>query len=250
VPNDQEKQRLAIWKAVQVYLGQPVELKNVAHALVPIRFQATESNTDPSNSNMGRLEVDIVARGPEEDEDEDDDEEESGSVQSEQTTDESGKLVLIRMVNRIPLLDCSEAVACGLVQGLVAKKSMWRSFGLDVTFQPNPADPVKLPVYHVKDSDQVAPFFEKRNHAVLREASDDEKSDSGKSDSDKDEEESQAPGDKRKRRLRLFKLLPAKIRLANVLVIVQIHAIPAILPLPTLSKVSIIIRILLIKAGI
>jgi hypothetical protein len=145
------------------------------------------------------------------------------------------------------------------VRGISKKKSTWTSYGLEVS--PLIEDRVPcvisdgnaaiqsetdacIPKYNLKDSAQVAPFFRSNTHALYESDSDD----NGESDSDEEEgsddsykfpgnEEQANPRNKRKRKKKLTKLLPAGIRIGNVLVIAHIQANPSSLPLPTLSKV-------------
>lgn len=93
----------------------------------------------------------------------------------------------------------------------------------------------------------MAPYFQSSNHTLFQAEEEDEVDSDQEEELDEDEHSTQdetqdtvPTGSKRKRkgsRRRTF-LLPAKARLGNVLVIVQIHAEPSVLPLPTLSKVS------------
>jgi hypothetical protein len=155
---------------------------------------------------------------------------------------ESGNLVLIRMVNRVPLLDTSEAIACGFVQGIASKKRLWNSFGLTVTHlsgalaDDSGGAAIKLQKYGIRDSEQVAPFFQRGCHAQFQEELTDA--------ADGSEDEDDASGDERWKRKRAATqqqrhpyLLPAKVRLAQCICVLQIHAKPSTLPLPTLSKV-------------
>jgi hypothetical protein len=179
----------------------------------------------------------------------------------EHSRDESSKtsarLMLIRMVNRVPLLDGAEASACGLVRGIMGKRSTWNSFGLDVSMssaadlndffggkraKPRETAPLNtdgcfIPTYEVSDSVQVAPFFQSSTHSLFEPEDEEEKL------FDQEEEEQLSDNDsilgeakKRKRKSRKL-LLPAHLRLGNILIIAQIHATPSALPLPTLSKV-------------
>jgi hypothetical protein len=158
-------------------------------------------------------------------------------------------MMMIRMVNQIPLLDGSEASSCGLVQGLLLKKKMWNSFGLEVSsdglllhrrgvVEDEKRSIPQLPTFQVRDSDQVAPFFRSTNHSLLEEDStSDEESEEDEDDNQNGFEEGYPFRRKRRRNRRRKLLLPAQIRLGNILVIVQIDAEPSSLPLPTLSKV-------------
>ena len=142
------------------------------------------------------------------------------------------------------------------MRGISKKKSTWNSYGLEVSHLVEDRVPCALgggngaahneveaciPTYHLKDSAQVAPFFRSNNtHALYESDSDNSDSDVEEAsdcsyDSSRDDEEANAR--KKRKRKRRTKLLPAGIRLGNVLVIAQIHANPSSLPLPTLSKV-------------
>jgi hypothetical protein len=104
----------------------------------------------------------------------------------------SAKLMLVRMVNGVPLLDGAEATACGLVQGVVQKQSVWNMFGLKVspatTDGGMPFDLVNdessvdsddeaiqggmpgelfVPTYAVRDSDQVTPYIQSGIHDLF-----------------------------------------------------------------------------------
>jgi hypothetical protein len=234
--NDDERTR--IWKAAQLYLGHPLRLMNVVHALVPIRVDGHR----PTDASCPKLEVDLIVHGEDgegasadleaDDDDDDDDTEMIGGGGS------GAGMLLVRMVNRIPLLDGAEAVACGLVQGLAAKKRVWNSFGLDVTLHYDSNNITKLPTFQVRDSDQVAPFLKTGAHVLFEE--DEEELDEQSEGDDSITEDGTERGDasKRKRNRMRRVLLPAKVRLGKIVVIVQIHAEPTTLPLPTLSKVS------------
>jgi hypothetical protein len=271
--SEEEKRRKAIQRATSSYLNRHVELMNVAHSVNPIRRRTGDTHGDGASTNTTlkendrpMLEVDMVVYGRDDQSSDDEvnsegspyngDEFETMFAGRNKSHDESGeaaKLILIRMVNRIPLLDGAEASSCGLVRGLSSKKTTWNSYGLDVSpliegRVPSALDgnddvrndiDACIPSYHVRDSAQVAPFFRTHSHALYETDSEDE--------SGSDEEASDCPSDcssdeetnvrnKRKRK-KMTKLLPAGLRLGNVLLIAQIHANPSALPLPTLSKV-------------
>jgi hypothetical protein len=221
VMHKSEPQRKAIQKAVHTYLQRSIQLWNVAHSVQPIRLlQQTTVSADPSNTTPPpHLQVDMVVCGPNDD---------SDDVSADEPV---ATLKLIRMVNSIPLLDGAEATACGLVQGL-SNKQIWGSFGLSVVKSSSSShdqDGTWVPTFEIQDSEQVAPFFQSQTHALweAREGHDD----------DGDTDDIEARFRKRKKESRSG-LLPAKVRLGEILVIVQIHADPLSLPLPTLSKVS------------
>ena len=127
-PNgEMDTRRLEIVKAANTYLSRPVEIKNVAHAVHPIgRYSRHNQEAQPT------LEVDLIVYGPSED-DEDSQDGDSSVVDDLMAESPSAKLMLVRMVNGVPLLDGAEAMACGLVQGIVQKQPTWNSFGLQVT---------------------------------------------------------------------------------------------------------------------
>ena len=221
VEHKSETQRKEIQKAVQTYLQRSIQLGNVAHSIQPIRLlQQTSASSDPSNTTPPpHLQVDMIVCGPNDDSD-------------DASADEPvATLKMIRMVNRIPLLDGAEATACGLVQGL-ANKQIWGSFGLSVgksSSLSNDQDGTWVPTFEVQDSEQVAPFFQSQTHA-LWEAREDH-------DDDGDTDDIEARCRRKRKKESRSGLLPAKVRLGEILVIVQIHADPLSLPLPTLSKV-------------
>jgi hypothetical protein len=256
------QQHIDLWKAAQLFLGRPVDLCNVAHTVIPIRRRNAKHlvQRQKDNASGPTLEVAVVVHGPSDDEEgeepvaitEDDlgDAEQAddhgyynGHVdatdRSINNTDchstVSATMVVVRMVNNIPLLDGAEAVACGFVQGLASKKRMWNSFGLDVSLQHDREDIAKVPTYAVQDSEQVAPFFKTGAHNLLER----DDNDSGY-ESENSNITSKPTGIKRSLALKRHNILPASIRLGNILVVVQIHAEPASLPLPTLSKVCLV----------
>jgi hypothetical protein len=232
----------------------------VAHAVVPIRTNSTKGRGRAGP----QLEVDVIVQGQwDEGEDEDlqnnlfDDDEDDMSqdcdldlesnnrgnslpMKNNEDQNKAASMVLIRMVNKIPLLDSAEAVACGLVQGLSSKKRMWNSFGLNVNLKVEPSNINKLLVFEVTDSEQVAPFFKSGAHNLLeQDDGNDVESENGVDDNDSFDIPADAVTKRKRNKLRHRNLLPASVRLGNILVIAQIHAEPTSLPLPILSKVSI-----------
>jgi hypothetical protein len=247
VPN---KERVAIWKATQEFLGRRIDIANVAHARLPIRTNQNPTRRKAEDANQATgaiLEVDVIVHGPYDDDDDsrhicreggvssdDSDDESEVEEKSERDTIQDGisssaSMVLVRMVNKIPLLDSAEAVACGLVQGISSKKRMWNSFGLDVNLKHDTTKVDKLPIFEVRDSEQVAPFFKTGAHQLF---------DTGGDAAASNDAAIQAASGKRKGPTDCRGLFPASVRLGNILVIAQIHAEPAMLPLPTLSKVE------------
>ncbi|CAB9511646.1 expressed unknown protein [Seminavis robusta] len=255
----QEQQRQDMHRAVELYLGHAVELKNVAISRQPIRIGSQPKRRTRGAKNAGpSLAICFVACGVvhdngERDEEDDEDDSVYRELQDRQldaSSSEAATLMMVRMVNRIPLLDGAEASSCGLVQGLLLKKRVWNSFGLEVTSTgPLGQSAVqgdshagklaltKLPTFQVHDSDQVAPFFKSANHALFEDTFDEEPEEEEEdSDLDIDIEDVLRRQGKRKRKKRRNWLLPAGIRLGKILVVMQIDAEPSTLPLPTLSK--------------
>ena len=278
--NNQELNHHTICNALQHYLGRTVNPKNVAHAIIPIRFRGDDDcegmtattrrrggggrrplqpsrTTTPQQGLRPKIEVYMAVLNSEDDDGIEhhdttnwsrDNDDTTGSnrqvmaIGNSKETQESGSMILIRMVNRIPLLDSAEGIACGFVQGLASKKSMWNSFGLNVSLgQKDKDDNMKLPQYEIRDNDQVAPFFQQGAHDMYVDSDTDE-SDNSEANICHHRQGHNANSDvarKRRRHGRRLKrqLLPAKVRLAHMFCVVQIHAKPTELPLPTLSKV-------------
>jgi hypothetical protein len=255
MPPPPDPNRVKIWKATQNFLGCSIELANVAHSTVPIRIDGDLSDTRSLKKKRlsgPELTVGVVVHGTTNMQDDEwamneasgELQEETRNLNSDKETfvaestsiRESASMVVIRMVNKIPILDSAEAVACGLVQCVASKKRMWNSFGLEVNMNFDSENVSLTPTFDVRDSEQVIPFFKQGTHNLL-EIDVDDKDASGGSiyESDNELEHSRA---KRKKQTNRRRLLPASARLGSILVIVQIHAEPTTLPLPTLSKVS------------
>jgi hypothetical protein len=243
------REREQMWKATQAYLGRSIDQANVAHASVPIRMEnKTTCKKAPNHHSLvgPRLVVAVVVQSRNMSENDDALDEGSNEVhkdkgsttcaedrlETEPIASKSATMVLIRMVNKIPLLDSAEAAACGLIYGLASKKRMWNSFGLEVNMSIDPGSINSIPTFDVRDSDQVLPFFNQGTHALLEYDSESD-----------DEENPTSAGAKRKRHRGSRHLLPASLRLGNILLIVQIHAEPATLPLPTLCKVRLFVTL-------
>lgn len=216
-----EDERCLVWKAARHYLGRPVEAKNVAHSVVPIRIRAEQSK---SSINTPKLEIAMIVHGP-------DDEDQTDEENNSDLDDTPAWVTIARLVNRIPLLDTSEAQSCGLVLGVASKYRVWNAFGLEVNYQPDHSS--KVPIMSLKDSDKVAPFFKKSTHDRF-ESSDDE-SNTNDFTNDFDEVDK---GKRRKSSRRHRILPPAGKRLGNILLVLQVHSDPISLPLPSLAKVT------------
>jgi hypothetical protein len=235
-------ERRAVWKATSQFLGREINFDNVSHAVIPIRStrMKRKSHYEPV------MKVSIVVAGPDDDLDQNDLEiqscDEEYNIEAEKISSDdfgesnscrninpSASMQLVRMINNIPMLDTSEACACGLVQSVASSKRMWNTFGLEVNSIPTKGNVSNAPTYSVRDSDQIAPFFSSRSHSLLVSGYNGNE-DQRKEISDK------SRSDTASCRIHTV-LLPAAQRLGNILIIAQIQAEPSILPLPTLSKV-------------
>ena len=230
----EERQKTVV--AVSAFLKRTVELKNVARSLQNIGFKR-------GRGVCPTLEVSLIVCGPQSNH-QDSPPSESTRQRGPSQSDEdhtievpSARLTMIRMVNRVPLLDGAEAAACGLVQGVSSMQCVWSSFGLEVLHGKGARSPTShSPTFLVRDSENVRPFFERKTtHRLYDEAesltSDDESSASVSQRADSESK-------KRKRNAAAPFMLPAHLRLGDILLIIQINSDPKSLPLPTLSKVS------------
>lgn len=242
---EKTKKMALLCKAAQLYKGRPVSIESVAMESHPIRRYGENALHTKSTSV---LEVSMVVFGQELDcQDSDDGSAYNEHSQFKQKNDSPkvAALQLVRMVNGVPLLDSPEAVACGLVQKISANATIWNSFGLDLALMKlndsgeHAGD--DAPMFAVDDSAQVAPFFRESVHGLFegRENDSDWSSDG----------ETFDPNPKRKRKKEkggLLSLLPAALRLGEMMMIVQIRAKPSTLPLPTLSKVRFVMSCLFV----
>lgn len=266
--------RQIIHRGAEAYLRSPVEFKNVAHSSHPVRnIQAKSAQgvdiITRERTSIPTLEVGMVIYGGGTQSDSvnvyDDDDIDAYTETNPNLSPTSSPWVvhmtLVRMVNNVPLLDGAEARACGLVQGIASMKTTWKTFGLDISIfadeeerggegegeetsndtrdgreikgngegalsnhEPLSASSLNIPMFEIRDATELAPYFRTNTHDLFEIEEEDETEDD-------DLGEQTA-----KRRAR--KKLPAGIRIGNVLMIVQLHATPSALPLPTLSKVS------------
>lgn len=206
-----------IHRAASAYKHWPdLCIENIAHAVQPIR-RSNDGSQSTSADNGSVLEISLIVFGPDRD-DEINDIDDRNEIDTK-----SSKLHVVRMVNGIPLLDSSEAFACGILRKVSSSVATWNSFGLDVLQISE-----KSLEFEVSDSSQVAPFLKPTAHSLFE---------GHYQDSDNDEFDKRCRG-KRKKVCQVKCILPAALRLGYVLMIVQIRAKPSALPLPTLSKVS------------
>jgi hypothetical protein len=232
--------------AAQHYLGRTVQECNVAHSIVPIRGIAmpsghtTKQKTSKRTATDGipKLEMDLIVCGGVESEEDVEISNQGSFTETESTPEDSAMITLVRMVNRIPLLDSAEAEACGIAQSIASKKRIWHSFGLEVNrITPEPGtNSAKRLQFAVRDSDQVAPFFHKSNHSRLQIAEEETDVDDESLGDEPELGPNHINNSRRRRKKVPVVLLPAAQRLGNILAVIQIHAKPSTLPLPTLSK--------------
>lgn len=201
------------------FFGLPLNVQNIAHSEQEIRVKGLSSKQDNMKSSSNpKIIMDMIVSPHEESVTEDDSHESS-----------TAQLELVRMVNSIPMLEGAESIACGLVHA-VQKSVVWASFGLTLSRVTESETAHWKDNFRVRDSDQVAPYFQSHKHQQWEDQRDkspvntDDDADAGESDC------------KRKRRSPHKLLLPAKVRLGKILVIVNVVATPNVLPLPTLSK--------------
>lgn len=224
-PDIQVDERTEILMSVSSYLKRNIKLENVARSIRRIETKKRSRRAQPT------MEVNLIVCGPQSF----DASEEGRENESEnQTIDtEAARMTMIRLVNRVPVLDGAEAAACGLVQAVTTEQSLWASFGLQVhpRSHKSSADEHQLfsPSFDVDDSEAVRSF-------LLSSSTHNEYSCNDNSANETDEETNR----KRKRKEHRVQILPAHIRLGEVLIVVQINADPASLPLPTLSKVRLL----------
>lgn len=247
------ERRKQIRRAFSSYLKRDILLHNVAHSSQRIR-RDNDSNSYQYDS-LAILEVDMVVckrfdnqnncnvdYDSEVDLDEDRNKRCETNKLSETNEDISkGKVILIRMVNRIPLLDSNEASACGLVQGIL-RRLPWHSVGLEISSLINDEslsqDEKNLyaPTYSLCDNSYVKPFLVGPKRHAIYDLKRNKNTICGDNESDIEDEENCDPHANKKRKKRQDTLQPVGLRMGNVYIVAQIIADPSQLPLPTLSK--------------
>ena len=235
---EKKKKISMVCKAASAYKRRPdLQLANVAYSTQPIRRNG--QSTTSSTKNGPTLEIGLVVFGPAPDDSGNDDDRdgisEHGSDNPRNNDDKSSaKLQVVRMVNGIPLLDSSEALACGVIKKISSNAATWNSFGLNLLQSGTEQN---TPTFDLNDSAQVAPFLKSTTHSLFEESQDCNQSSSDEDDFDV---ENMRVKRKKERHRKAKCILPAALRLGDVLMVVQIRAKPTALPLPTLSKVSIL----------
>ena len=220
----EENEKLTLLEAVKKYLNcDGVRIENVARSVQVIRSgNETRSNTNGTDCrSSARMIVDFVVGV------------DSLDQKPESLEQECPNINMVRVVNGVPILDSTEAHACGLVHGLVKCKAVWSSFGLQVSKSSlyETSSDCSLS-FDLRDTAQVLPFIKWDNHQHRQ-----------LDDEDEEEEEEADEGEhglmgrrKRGRQQSTPNLLPAHVRFGRVLIVVRIIATPSALPLPTLSK--------------
>ena len=242
-PNNMMCRQKIIQSAVSKYLQKSVPFENFAHCSQPIRINPHKSKVE--KETRPTLEVDMIVCNNSDPSMKDDVDELSGDQSEGGSYSDPGsaKMLVIRMVNHIPLLDGGEAMACGIVKGVAEKRTLWNSFGLEISPLsqcslgksqnpgPNMSSLLHIPTFSIRDNAQLSHYFTARNH-VHSQFEDFSCDDESSCDSD----DERYRGKRKKKQSPL--LLPAEIRLGKILLIVQLHAKPVHLPMPTLSKVK------------
>lgn len=224
--HDQESQRIIKdryherRKAMQTWAQKygcfqlPLKLENTAHSehevYMAISDQSRQKNASYSNPKMT---IDVIVSPFEE-------------STPEYPQDSTASLEMIRMVNSVPLLDGAESFACGLVKALQTSV-LWNLFGLTLPIAIGNETNSWSNHFSIRDSDQVAPFFQSHKHQLWEEKRDRKHA---------DDIVGIGENENTRKRQRNYSILPAKIRLGKILVVVNVDAVPAVLPLPTLSK--------------
>jgi hypothetical protein len=197
------------------FFDLPLQHCNIAHAETMIRQQRGKSASSPipSNTSSPQVTVDIIV-SPQED-----------TTKCKDCDGTVACMELVRMVNSVPLLDGVESIACGLVRA-TKSSTVWSSFGLTVLGATESDEDTWINRFRIRDSDQVAPFFQQSNHNLW---------DGNEGNDLHHDDASQLEEKKRKRRSAKL-MLPANVRLGKILVVVNVQAAPNMIPMPTLTK--------------
>jgi hypothetical protein len=249
--SNRRQRRDLMRKAVGVYLKKTIDVINVAHSKQIIRRNIT--NTAAHLTSYPTVEVDVIVSGIDDIMNENTPAYGDFALSGNDADYSKARIMLIRMVNGIPLLDSAEVSACGVVRCL-QHKTLWNSFGLEIsplTTQSLPGviektcysipETLNVPTFLVSDSVHVAPFFTKNNAHCLYNDEDNNfsPSDSEYDSSSVDDHAVPYKANKRRRTSSLETTLkPAGLRLGTILIVVHLNAHSSQLPLPTLSKVS------------
>lgn len=235
VEEDKKRKISLMQKAACLYKGRRVDLRNVdvAYSMQRIRNNNEVGKSTSQTKTCPILEMSMIVFGQEITDNDDD------SLEDRTCCDKTAKLHIVRMVNGIPVLDSSEALACGVITKISNNPTIWNSFGLDV--RQRDQQTAGCPTFDINDSGQVAPFLRTSTHSLYTshsQSQDDVFSTSDQDDNDDFDLEDIHSSTRRKRKneQQARCILPAAERLGDVMIVVQIRAKPSALPLPTLSK--------------
>ena len=229
---DEKKRKIVLMqRAASLYKGK-VDLResNVAYSTQRIRQKNDGSKSSSNATESPVLEMSMIVFGPPAADTADDDSVHSGNDMS---CNKTAKLQVVRMVNGIPVLDSSEALACGVMTKISRSTALWNSFGLDISDRSQLNS--STPSFGITDSAQVAPFLRNSTHSLYNGHSQDDALSTSDDDDDYDLEDIHNTR-KRKKDQQARCILPAAHRLGDMLIVVKIRAKPSALPLPTLSK--------------
>ena len=231
VEEDKKRKLSLMQKAACLYKGRRVDLSNVdvAYSMQRIRNNEVGKSTSQAKT-CPILEMSMIVFGQEITDNDDDSLEDT-------CCDKTAKLHIVRMVNGIPVLDSSEALACGVITKISSNQTIWNSFGLDI--RQRDQQTAGCPTFDISDSGQVAPFLRTSTHSLYNSQSQDDLFSTSDQDENDDfdlEDMHSSARRKRKNEQQARCILPAAERLGDVMIVVQIRAKPSALPLPTLSK--------------
>ena len=230
---EEKKRKVALMqKAASLYKGRVDVLDtNVAYSTQRIRHTNEGRKSSSNNAaNSPVLEMSVVVFGPS---DTDNDDDSVHPVFNDTCRNKTAKLQVVRLVNGVPVLDSSEAVACGVIRKISGMTAIWNSFGLDICDRSQLTS--NSPSLGISDSSQVAPFLRTSTHSLYQSQHDALSTSDDDDDDDFDLEDIHNTR-KRKKEQQARCILPAAQRLGDMLIVVQIRAKPSALPLPTLSK--------------
>ena len=232
VEEDKKRKISLMQKAACLYKGRRVDLRNVdvAYSMQRIRNNNEVGKSTSQAKTCPILEMSMIVFGQEITDNDDDSLEDT-------CCDKTAKLHIVRMVNGIPVLDSSEALACGVITKISNNPTIWNSFGLDI--RQRDQQTAGCPSFDINDSGQVAPFLRTSTHSLYNSQSQDDVFSASDQDDNDDfdlEDMHSSARRTRKNEQQARCILPAAERLGDVMIVVQIRAKPSALPLPTLSK--------------
>eukprot|EP00984_Skeletonema_dohrnii_P038835 scaffold42543_cov155-Skeletonema_dohrnii-CCMP3373.AAC.1 len=203
---DEKKRKVALMqRAASLYKGR-VDLRETNVAYSTQRIRQNEGGKSASNAAHGPvLEMSMVVFGTRTTASTDDDSVHSGN---DTCCNKTAKLHVVRMVNGIPVLDGSEALACGVMTKISRSTALWNSFGLEISDRSQLTS--SSPSFGISDSAQVAPFLRTSAHSLY--SQDDALSSSDDDDFDLEDIHNKR---KRKKEQQARCILPAAQRLGD-----------------------------------